>query len=553
MRLLRLRSLAAAVTLCLPALASGQPPTWGTYNGNPQHTGISSTTLAPMNVIKWQTPVDLAPQYSGEALLIHYGSPLATAANTIVIPVKTGASNGFQVEGRNGYDGGLKWTQTSDYLLPPHNWTPSYSPAITDSGRLYFPGEGGTVFFRNNLDAAGNVTPTRLAFYGLSNYNANSTAARNNVFINTPITPDHNGNVYYGVQVTNTVTLGSQTLTSGGYIVRTDSSGASTFVAASAAASDSNIKKVAHSSALALSNDGNTVYAALTNAAGTGTGTTNYLVALNSTTLSTTGKVLMKDVNSPTNNARITESGSASPMVAPDGDVYMGVLENTTQYRSRGWMLHYSADLTQTKIASRFGWDDTASIVASSLVPSYSGSSPYLIMTKYNNYAGTGGDGKNRLGIFDPFNSEPDEIYGTQVAKLVISVLGLTPDDDFPSTPGAVREWCINAAAVDPSTKSILVNSEDGKSYRWDLVNNVLTETNTLTPGIGEAYTPTIIGPDGTGYAINNAILFALAPAAVPEPSTVILLTGLTAGSLGYLWRKRRQRRRADELPVVED
>jgi hypothetical protein len=30
-----------------------------------------------------------------------------------------------------------------------------------------------------------------------------------------------------------------------------------------------------------------------------------------------------------------------------------------------------------------------------------------------------------------------------------------------------------------------------------------------LTAGIGEAYTPTVIGVDGTVYAINDAIMFA--------------------------------------------
>jgi hypothetical protein len=32
----------------------------------------------------------------------------------------------------------------------------------------------------------------------------------------------------------------------------------------------------------------------------------------------------------------------------------------------------------------------------------------------------------------------------------------------------------------------------------------------TLTSGVGEAYTPTAIGADGTVYAINNSILFAV-------------------------------------------
>src|SRR5581483_12459638 len=49
-----------------------------------------------------------------------------------------------------------------------------------------------------------------------------------------------------------------------------------------------------------------------------------------------------------------------------------------------------------------------------------------------------------------------------------------------------------------------------GKLYRWDLSTNTFTQSIVLTAGIGEAYTPTIIGVDGTVYAINNATLFAV-------------------------------------------
>src|SRR5262249_25116401 len=62
----------------------------------------------------------------------------------------------------------------------------------------------------------------------------------------------------------------------------------------------------------------------------------------------------------------------------------------------------------------------------------------------------------------------------------------------------------------DPATKSVMVNSEDGNVYRWDLSTNTLTQVVTITPGIGEPYTPTAIGPDGTLYAINGGTLFAL-------------------------------------------
>jgi hypothetical protein len=210
------------------------------------------------------------------------------------------------------------------------------------------------------------------------------------------------------------------------------------------------------------------------------------------------------------------------------------VLENPLQ-TFRGFMLSFSSDLSQTKTPGAFGWDDTASMVAASLVPSYHGSSSYLIMTKYNNYAGLGGDGVNELAILDPNDTQIDPRTGATVMKEVLKIAGVTPDDELTDAfPNAVREWCINTAVVDPATDSILANSEDGKLYRWDLATNTFSEVITLTPGLGEAYTPTLIGPDGTVYAINDATLFAVGT--VPEP------TGLVAVGAGILLLGRRRR-----------
>ena len=52
--------------------------------------------------------------------------------------------------------------------------------------------------------------------------------------------------------------------------------------------------------------------------------------------------------------------------------------------------------------------------------------------------------------------------------------------------------------------------SEDGNLYQWCPDENTLMEVIPLTAGISEAYVPTVIGPDGTVYSINNAILFAV-------------------------------------------
>ena len=238
------------------------------------------------------------------------------------------------------------------------------------------------------------------------------------------------------------------------------------------------------------------------------------LLALNSQTLATTASVNLVDPGSH-NTASLTNSSTASPMVGPDGDVYFGVLENPFPYNhDRGWMLHFDATLGQLKTPGAFGWDDTASVVPAAMLPNYTGPSTYLLMVKYNNYASRGGDGVNKIAILDPNVTMTDPITGATVMNEVMTIAGPTPDQEFLDThPNAVREWCINTAVVDPATCSVLANSEDGKLYRWDLDTNTLSQVVTLTRGIGEAYTPTLIGPSGLVYAINGATIFAVGAA----------------------------------------
>src|ERR1043166_5470992 len=78
---------------------------WTGYGHDAQHAAISAVPSQPLNRILWQTPVDLNPQYSGSFLLIHYGSPMITRANTIIVPVKVGTNDGFRVEGRVATNG----------------------------------------------------------------------------------------------------------------------------------------------------------------------------------------------------------------------------------------------------------------------------------------------------------------------------------------------------------------------------------------------------------------------------------------------------------------
>ncbi|HLX83678.1 MAG TPA: hypothetical protein VKR59_07260 [Terriglobales bacterium] len=485
-----------ASLFCCAAIAGAQTGAWLTHSHDEQHSALSTVEAQPLSTIHWHTPVDLAPP-QGE-IFIHYGSPLVTAANTVVVPVKTG-SNSFRVEAHNGVTGKRIWTQNTGYQAPSADFMPGLGPTISGN-QLFVPDIAGRVLVRQNPDLA-KGTVTRLYFYGAANYRKAPTVYAANVQIDTPLSTDAAGNLYFGFLV-----LGATPINLQSGVARIAADGTGTWVSAATASGDPAITEVSISAAPALSPDGSVLYVVVDN------GSYAYLLALNSTTLAFENRVRLKDPSSGM-DAFVYDASSAAPTVGPDGDVYFGVLENPfPNHNDRGWLLHFSGDLTKTKIPGSFGWDDTASIVPASIVSSYKGTSKYLVMTKYNNYAGVGtGDGHNKIAILDPNASEKDPVIPTtKVMKEVITKLGVTPDPGFPGFPGAVREWCINTAAIDPISKSILANSEDGKLYRWDLTSNSFTQVITLSTGIGEAYTPTVIGSDGTAFAINDAILDAI-------------------------------------------
>lgn len=483
----------------IDALKVGGLLSWPTHGHDNQHSGVSSVASQPLKRIHWHTRVDLQPQINFGDLFTHYGSPLVTTRNTVVVPVKTGAFDGFRVEGRDAVTGALKWHMNTDYSVDFADVIPSFGPVLSNDN-VIVPAAGGTVLIRKDDDdpQAGVV---RVAFYGLDNFNANQTAFINGLKINTPITADHNGNLYFGFIIVNLIPLPLQN-----GIARIAADGTGSWIAATDASGDPNIAQVDMNCAPALSRDEKSLYVGVSN----GNFGFGYLLQLDATTLQLLNKVRLQDPVSH-QDALITDESSATPTVGPDGDVFFGVLENPfPSHNDRGWLLHFSGDLKRKKIPGGFGWDDTASVVPASLVPSYHGTSTYLLMTKYNNYASRGGDGVNKLAILDPKATTPDLVFGNPVMNEVLTIAGVTPDPQFPSFPNAVREWCINTAAVDPFTKSILANSEDGKLYRWHLTNNTFSQVITLTGGIGESYTPTVIGIDGTAYAINRGILFAI-------------------------------------------
>ena len=490
---------------------------WGSFGGNPQHTSISTVTAQPLEAIHWSTPVDNFPT----SRAAHYGGPLITLNNTVIYPYKTGNTQAvntpdFHVVARNGNDGSLVWDYSTPYVPLASSWYPGYQPVYASAtNRVYFQGKGGTIYYRDNPDSP-NGAVTQLAFFGsLAHYQSNQAAYDDNVFIDTPLTADDQGNIYFGYRVTGTTPTN---LVSG--VAKINANGTISTAAgiwksaAAASGNDANMVALQQNGAPAISNDGQTVYLVVK---GGGEGASGRLLGLSTANLSTQyNSGILKDPRGA--NAVVLNISTSSPMVAPDGRVFIGVFGNPYN-GSRGWMLQFSGDLQTQYATGGFGWDTTPSIVPASMLGSrYTGTSSYLIFTKYNNYyfpngANDGGDGQNAIAILDPNATEVEFHHpeqNIQVMRRVLHKVGPTPDWDYPTVPTAVREWCINYGAVDPSTNSVIVNSSDGKFYRWHLPTDSLVEPIQLTSGIGQPYTMTVIGVDGTVYGIQMGRLFAM-------------------------------------------
>jgi Bacterial Ig-like domain (group 3)/Putative Ig domain/Ubiquitin-activating enzyme E1 FCCH domain len=576
--------------------------TWTQLNGNAQHTGDTTAVAQPIDHVLYSVPLDLEPWGA-----VHYGDPVFTSGNTVIVPIKvtwsaqdqnaqnffveglntvtgqvlwtsvptgtiTGASNSgpivitspnnglqtgdsvtiggvqgdtaangtftvtyinaneFSLDGTTGngaYSGGGTWvsnTGNASFIEPTYSWIPPFQPvydAVTN--RVYFPGPGGTIDYIANPDTPGTPTVVQEAFFGNSNYLANESAYNSSIYINTGLTVDNSGNVYFGFTETGTNPSG---INDGG-VVRISPTGAATYTLAYSAVGQTNDGNwnPAMGPSPAVSNDGSTVYFGMNDSGYSLNGNEydSYLVGFNSTTLAPEYSVQLLDPSSGQGAGLIDES-TAGPMVAPDGTVYQGVFGNPYN-GSRGYLLHYSADLSTEFTPGAFGWDDTPSIVPTSMVPSYTGSSSYLILCKYNDYANAdfggpnsgdyGGNGVNEIAVLDPYSSVPDPNNdpnpNIQVMATVEAFASPSPDLDAVNAgdPDAVREWCTNGTVVDPATDSVFINNEDGYTYEWNLGTDTITNAVEITTGVGVPYTPTAVAPNGEVFSDNGGTLFA--------------------------------------------
>ena len=95
---------------------------WAGFAGNAQHTAVARTRPQPLKRIRWRAKVDRAPVLVGNSLPIHYGSPMITAANTVLVPTRVSAKAGFRVVAYSGTTGARRWSLDTD-------WRPRPTPA----------------------------------------------------------------------------------------------------------------------------------------------------------------------------------------------------------------------------------------------------------------------------------------------------------------------------------------------------------------------------------------------------------------------------------------
>src|SRR4051812_5153544 len=101
-----IKAFAIVIGLSAAVPALGQNVPWHGYGGDAQHNAQAPVAGQALAHVHWSIPVDLAPP---SFLGIHYASPMITATNTVLVPVKAGSKGSYWMEARSGATGALIW------------------------------------------------------------------------------------------------------------------------------------------------------------------------------------------------------------------------------------------------------------------------------------------------------------------------------------------------------------------------------------------------------------------------------------------------------------
>jgi hypothetical protein len=195
---------------------------------------------------------------------------------------------------------------------------------------------------------------------------------------------------------------------------------------------------------------------------------------------------------------RVTDLGSSSPVVAPDGSVLYGA--QTAYNGSRGHLFRFTAD-GEFAGAYGFGWDITPAI--------YPHDGTFSVVIKDNTY-GTDANGADTGPFYIRQLSADLRTVEWTYQSTNTESCRRNPDGTVTCVSDHPNgfEWCINAPAVDALGR-VYANNEDGKLY---VIAQGGTEIGSLFTNLalGAAYTPLALGEDGRIYTQNDGRLFII-------------------------------------------
>jgi hypothetical protein len=189
---------------------------------------------------------------------------------------------------------------------------------------------------------------------------------------------------------------------------------------------------------------------------------------------------------------QLSDLGSSSPVILPDGGVLYGAFTRYNQLR--GHLFKFDGHGAPAGTYD-FGWDVTPAV--------YRHDGTYSIVIKDNRYF----EAQFFISQLDK-NLHPEwTVKATNTQSCQRDPSGQVACVDDGEHPTGF-EWCVNAPAVDPSG-NVYANSEDGWVYKIRQGGQIVDRTF-LLQSLGAAYTPISIDRHGRLFSLNGGDLFVV-------------------------------------------